>query len=143
MAVPTIYLRMVDYYDQNGLESRKEEILAKLSKVRAMISGSSPLSEKIHERWEEITGHTLLERYGMTEVGMALTNPYDDVHKRLPGFVGHPFKNVTAGLRNMETGEIHDRMDEEAELVLQSSCMFDRYLDNPEATEATFDTVDG
>ena len=40
-----------------------------------MVSGSSALPESIMNKWEEITGHRLLERYGMTEIGMALTNP--------------------------------------------------------------------
>ena len=40
-----------------------------------MVSGSAALPEPIMTRWEEITGHRLLERYGMTEIGMALTNP--------------------------------------------------------------------
>lgn len=39
------------------------------------MSGSAALPAPIMQRWEEITGHTLLERYGMTEMGMALTNP--------------------------------------------------------------------
>ena len=42
---------------------------------RLFVSGSAALPAPIMERWQEITGHTLLERYGMTEMGMALTNP--------------------------------------------------------------------
>ena len=42
---------------------------------RLMISGSAALPQPIFKRWEEITGHVLLERYGMTEIGMALSNP--------------------------------------------------------------------
>ena len=47
------------------------------------MSGSAALPQPIMERWEEITGHTLLERYGMTETGMVLTNPLTD--ERTPG----------------------------------------------------------
>ena len=47
------------------------------------MSGSAALPQPVMERWEEITGHTLLERYGMTEIGMALTNPLKG--KRTPG----------------------------------------------------------
>lgn len=39
------------------------------------MSGSAALPESVMERWHVVTGHTLLERYGMTEIGMALTNP--------------------------------------------------------------------
>ena len=48
-----------------------------------MVSGSAALPEPIMTRWEEITGHRLLERYGMTELGMALTNPLKG--PRIPG----------------------------------------------------------
>jgi acyl-CoA synthetase (AMP-forming)/AMP-acid ligase II len=51
--------------------------------TRLMVSGSAALPQPIMEKWEAITGHTLLERYGMTEVGMALTNPL--IGDRLPG----------------------------------------------------------
>ena len=47
-----------------------------------MVSGSAALPEPILRKWHEISGHVLLERYGMTEVGMALTNSLD---KRIPG----------------------------------------------------------
>lgn len=59
-----------------------------------MISGSAPLRPQIIERWKEISGHTLLERYGMTETGMVLGNPL--VGERKSGFVGQPmpFVNV-------------------------------------------------
>lgn len=41
-----------------------------------MVSGSAALPETVMNRWNEISGHKLLERYGMTEIGMALSNPY-------------------------------------------------------------------
>ena len=48
-----------------------------------MVCGSAALPEPVMTRWREITGHTLMERYGMTEIGMALTNPYRG--PRIPG----------------------------------------------------------
>ena len=71
---------------------------------------------------------------------MALTNSYFKPDQRTPGFVGHPFPDVEARLMDLETKEIHERQDEEGELLIQSPCLFDRYLDNPEATEKTFTT---
>lgn len=50
---------------------------------RLMVSGSAALPQPIMKKWKDITGHTLLERYGMTEMGMALTNPLHG--KRVPG----------------------------------------------------------
>lgn len=54
-----------------------------LSSGRLMVSGSAALPVPVLERWESITGHRLLERYGMTEVGMALSNPLHG--SRVPG----------------------------------------------------------
>lgn len=74
----------------------------------------------------------------MTEIGMALTNPYEG--KRIPGYVGTPFPGVEAAFLDPETNEIHNNADTEGELLIKSKCMFDRYLDKPEATEKTFCT---
>ena len=76
-----------------------------------MVSGSAPLPEKTLSRWKEITGFTLLERFGMTEVGMALTNPYNDESMRLPGYVGKPFPGVSTALLDQESGSIHSNTD--------------------------------
>jgi malonyl-CoA/methylmalonyl-CoA synthetase len=48
-----------------------------------MVSGSAPLPEPVFHQWQSITGHKLLERYGMTEIGMALSNPIKG--ERRPG----------------------------------------------------------
>ena len=45
------------------------------------------------EEWKKITGYTLLERYGMTELGMVLSDPFEQ-SARKPGFVGHPMPGV-------------------------------------------------
>ena len=57
-----------------------------------MVSGSAALPAQTLERWREITDHTLLERYGMTEIGMALSNPLHG--ERRPGSVGMPLPLV-------------------------------------------------
>lgn len=46
-----------------------------------MVSGSAALPTPVLERWQAITGHILLERYGMTEIGMALSNPLKGARK--------------------------------------------------------------
>lgn len=82
MAVPTIYFNLINYYDENLVKSdgtgkyTADQIREKLSKIRLMVSGSTALPDAIMERWEEISGHKLLERYGMTEIGMGLSNLY-------------------------------------------------------------------
>ncbi len=105
MAVPTIYAKLLEVL--RNQEARREEIIEKLQKnIRLMVSGSAALPQvrlnflifvsldftiifflqPIFEEWKSRTGHTLLERYGMTEIGMGLTNPLSG--PRLPGFVG-------------------------------------------------------
>ncbi|XP_006818754.2 malonate--CoA ligase ACSF3, mitochondrial-like [Saccoglossus kowalevskii] len=77
MAVPTIYAKLIEYYNHNYKSPRVQEFIRSVCKenIRLMVSGSAALPTPIMEKWEEITGHVLLERYGMTEIGMALTNP--------------------------------------------------------------------
>ena len=72
--------------------------------VRLMVSGSAALPQPIFDEWKKLTGHTLLERYGMTEIGMALTNPLKGIRK--PGFVGHPFSNVEARIVDSTSGQV-------------------------------------
>lgn len=59
---------------------------------RLMVSGSAPLPNTLFNRWEQITGHKLLERYGMSEIGMALSNPLDG--ERKPGNILFFFLNT-------------------------------------------------
>ena len=88
MAVPTIYskysltkAKLLNAYEQL---SQKDKIdVSKLrDKFRLMVSGSSALPASVFNKWRDITGITLLERYGMTEIGMALSNSYKEVSER-------------------------------------------------------------
>lgn len=94
MAVPTIYAKLMDYYDQHFTQPRVQDFVRAVceEKIRLMVSGSAALPVPMLERWQRITGHTLLERYGMTEIGMALSNPLHGT--RLPGSVGTPLPGV-------------------------------------------------
>jgi len=118
------------------MSERDEEIKRKLKVLRLMVSGSAALPVKSFDRWKEITGHTLLERYGMTEIGMGITNPYQG--ERTPGFVGYPFPNVQTTFRDLETDELHSDHDREGELFIKSDTMFDRYYNNEDATADSF-----
>ena len=57
-----------------------------------MVSGSASLPEPLMLKWHDLSGHMLLERYGMTEIGMALTNPLHG--KRVPGKVSQGLKHL-------------------------------------------------
>ena len=87
MAVPTIYTKLLNEYD-SAEEARRERWRRGAEGLRLFVSGSAALPVRVLERWEEITGHRLLERYGMTEIGMALSNPLSGT--RVPGHVGTP-----------------------------------------------------
>ncbi|KAK8720176.1 hypothetical protein OTU49_013531 [Cherax quadricarinatus] len=95
MAVPTIYAKLIEEYDTKLIKNtRMKEYIKSVctQNIRLMVSGSAALPEPILERWHQITGHILLERYGMTEIGMALSNPLKGIRK--PGFVGNPLPSV-------------------------------------------------
>jgi malonyl-CoA/methylmalonyl-CoA synthetase len=108
-AVPTVYHRLIESWDQAPVETR-EARSAGAHRARVMMSGSAALPAPMLERWRAITGHTLLERYGMTEIGMALANPLHG--ERRPGHVGHPLPGVEVRLVDDdgnpagETGEL-------------------------------------
>jgi malonyl-CoA/methylmalonyl-CoA synthetase len=123
MAVPTIYLRLIQAFDQAD-PSDQEHWRAAAERLRLMVSGSAALPVPTLERWREITGHTLLERYGMTELGMALTNTLTD---RRPGHVGVPMPGVEVRLVE-ETGEIEVR----------GANVFREYWNRPDATREAF-----
>lgn len=105
MGVPTIYHYLIQEYDKLFSKSSQMKEYIKThcqNKVRLMISGSAPLPHTIFQRWKDITGHKLLERYGMTEIGMCLSNPLkeDSFRQRLPSFVGHPLPGVNIRIVN-------------------------------------------
>ena len=92
MAVPTIYARLIATWEAaDSLTRTRWSDGAR--RLRLMVSGSAALPVTVLERWRELTGHVLLERYGMTELGMALSNT---IERRIPGHVGWPFPGVEA-----------------------------------------------
>jgi malonyl-CoA/methylmalonyl-CoA synthetase len=82
MAVPTIYVKLIAAWEAASPE-RRRVLSQACSRLRLMVSGSAALPASTLQRWKEISGHTLLERYGMTEIGMALSNPLRG--ERVPG----------------------------------------------------------
>lgn len=94
MGVPTFYTRLV-----------QDERLTPdaTANMRLFVSGSAPLTAETHEAFEAMTGHAILERYGMTETNMNISNPYQGV--RRPGTVGMPLPGVEMRITDRETGE--------------------------------------
>ena len=94
-AVPTIYHRLIASWDGSPAHVQRARS-AGARRARLMMSGSAALPRTTLDRWRAITGHTLLERYGMTELGMVLSNPLHG--ERRPGFVGTPLPGVEVRL---------------------------------------------
>jgi malonyl-CoA/methylmalonyl-CoA synthetase len=94
MGVPTFYTRLLD---APGFTADAA------SHMRLFISGSAPLLAETHRQFEERTGKMILERYGMTETNMSISNPYDG--PRIAGTVGKPLPGVDIRIADAETGK--------------------------------------
>src|SRR5208337_812283 len=133
MAVPTIYVKLIAAWEASS--PQKRAILSRgAAQLRLMVSGSAALPVSTLERWREITGHTLLERYGMTEIGMALSNPYRG--ERVPGSVGTPLPGVEVQLVG-ESGEAV-APGVPGEIEVRGPTVFTEYWGKPDATRNAF-----
>jgi malonyl-CoA/methylmalonyl-CoA synthetase len=137
MAVPTIYVMLIDALESLN-ESERMATIEGFRSMRLMVSGSAALPASIHECWTGLTGQKLLERYGMTEIGMALSNPYEG--ERRPGAVGMPLPNVQVRLQ-AETGEITTNEDIPGEVQVRGPNVFLEYWQRPDTTHSSF--IDG
>src|SRR5437016_7650198 len=117
--VPSMYQRLCDWLDENPTD---------LSHVRIFVCGSAPLSPALFERCARLLGQAPVERYGITEGGIVVTNPYNG--PRQPGRVGHPFPGVEVRLGELD------------EVLLKGGQVFTGYWRNPQATAEAF-TSDG
>jgi malonyl-CoA/methylmalonyl-CoA synthetase len=134
MAVPTIYSRLIDCWNR---AEPAEQLAgsAACRKLRLMVSGSAALPVPTLEAWQHITGHVLLERYGMTEIGMALSNPLHG--KRVPGHVGHPLPGVEVRRRNEHGAPA--AANEPGEIQVRGPGVFREYWNRPEETQNAFE----
>ncbi|MBW1780534.1 MAG: AMP-binding protein [Deltaproteobacteria bacterium] len=130
MGVPTHYHRLVEIHGHEPFD---------LSSVRLFISGSAPLPETLFARFREIYGHTILERYGMTEIGIHLSNPLEG--ERLPGKVGFPLEGTEARVVDMEKRRFLGT-GQKGELEVKGPNVFSGYWKKPEETRKGF-TQDG
>lgn len=134
MAVPTIYVKLINHWHNS--DSQTQKIMSDGCKsMRLMVSGSAALPVKVLEEWQSISSHFLLERYGMTEIGMALSNPLKGI--RQAGYVGQPLPHVEVRLVD-EEGEIITTPDTSGEIQVRGDNVFKEYWHKPEATEKAF-----
>jgi len=137
MAVPTIYVKLLQFFDTLA-KDEVEKITAGFRAMRLNISGSAACPVKLFEQWQALTDQVLLERYGMTEIGMGLSNPY--VGERRAGHVGQALPGVDAQLFD----EAHTPILEEnipGEIRIKGDNVFLEYWNNETATKESF--IDG
>lgn len=132
MGVPTLYTRMLAEPALTNEACRN---------MRLFVSGSAPLLLETFNEWRERTGHTILERYGMSETVMLTSNPYDaKLGERRGGTVGFPLPGVGLRVRDdqgqdLPTGEIGG-------IQVKGPNVFQGYWRMPEKTKEEF-TADG
>ena len=150
-AVPTIYSRLIKYYNDISDERRKAELRNACRRFRLMMCGSAALPISVLNEWHDISGHILLERYGMTETGMALSNPLHG--ERKPGYVGKPLPYVKVKFQPLDgddeaegeengSGDVSDKVVKRGELLVSGGTVFNEYWNLPDVTRKEF-TDDG
>ena len=124
--VPTMYVRMLEIDDQvaQGIGSR----------LRLCVSGSAPLPAQVLEDFDARFGQRILERYGMTETLMTLSNPYDG--ERRAGTVGKPLPGVEARILDEHGADVAEGVT--GQLHVKSPTLFAGYWNRPDATKAAF-----
>jgi malonyl-CoA/methylmalonyl-CoA synthetase len=126
MGVPTFYTRLLEHPDFTR---------ERVAHMRLFISGSAPLLASTHDEFAARTGHSILERYGMTETGMNTSNPYDG--DRIAGTVGFPLPGVELRVADPETGRLLG-LGEVGMIEVKGPNVFKGYWRMPEKTAAEF-----
>ena len=129
MGVPTMYTRLV-----RALEAHPEWARA-LGQARLFTSGSGALSAQTFERFEALTGHRILERYGMSETLLTISNPYCPEARR-PGTIGHPIAGVQMRILDDNLHPTDGR--EPGQLAVRGDTMMTGYWGLPQKTAASF-----
>ena len=130
MGVPTFYTRLLE---SKKLNSQITE------NIRVFISGSAPLLSETHKEFEKVTGHKILERYGMTETNMNTSNPYDG--ERRAGTVGIPLPEINIRITDPETN-VKLGSEKIGMIEIKGENIFEGYWTMEEQTKDSF-TVDG
>ncbi|GBM13266.1 Acyl-CoA synthetase family member 3, mitochondrial [Araneus ventricosus] len=154
-AVPTMYAKLVQEFEKVG-KSESEARKQCLKSMRLMCSGSASLPVPVFYRWEDITGHRIVERFGMSEIGMALSTQLKG--PREAGTVGVPLPDVEVKIRKISDGsssEVTDLVvgdysqfkvltdgETSGELLVRGPNVFKEYWNKEKATKEAF-TEDG
>lgn len=130
IAVPTIYSQLVQIYWNHLRKEFPASTIQKTlnSKMRIIASGSAPLSVKTFDQWSELTNFPILERYGMTEIGMSLSTSYEETAKRIGGTIGRPCGSNRCRVYDSASDKV----------LLESDCRNDVFLNGAGGKEAIF-----
>ena len=121
--VPTMYHRLAAAHGAHGL-----------ARLRLCVSGSAPLPAACWHEMKRSAGVEVLERYGMTETLLTVSNPY--VGERRPGTVGFPLPGVSTRLDRVDGSSPGDR--EAGRLMVRGPSVFSGYWERPAATAEAF-----
>ena len=125
-AVPTMYVRLLELPEETARDIA--------CGMRLFVSGSAPLPASVFEAFRERFGHTVLERYGMSETLMTISNPYSG--ERRPGSVGLPLPGVSVRVVRPDGSDAAD--GEAGELYVRGPNVFAGYWRQPRDTDASF-----
>jgi len=121
MGVPPFYMTLLQY----------PELAEAAEGIRLFISGSAPMLTQTHARWHEVTGHTVLERYGMTECSMIASNPYEGVRK--PNSVGYPLPGIVVRIVAPDSEKLV-AVGEIGRIQIRGENLFSSYWRKPQKT---------
>jgi malonyl-CoA/methylmalonyl-CoA synthetase len=124
--VPTVYVRLLDLPPETAAPIG--------ARMRLFVSGSAPLPPAVFDEFRRRFGHAILERYGMSETLMNISNPY--AGERRAGSVGLPLPGLSTRIVRPDGGDVAD--GETGELLLRGPNVFAGYWRQPEATAAAF-----
>jgi len=125
--VPTLYVRLLEQSTEDAIQMGRS--------VRLFVSGSAPLPSQVLEDFKTKYGHVILERYGMTETLMNISNPY--IGERRPGTVGLPLPGTSIKIIKPDGSEAG--VDDEGEIHIKGPNVFSQYWNRPDATAAAFE----
>lgn len=145
MGVPTIYAKMIEYAHAANIEHLPEM----KTLVRAFVCGSAALPVPQFESFRALSGHRILERWGMSEVGMGLSNPYRPEEKRIPGYVGKEMPGIQVKIVDLDSavagkGDLQALPpDTPGDLIVRGASVFKMYWGAAAPKTATEFTPDG
>ena len=134
MAVPTVYVKLIEHIESLAPPQRKA-VCEGFREMRLNVSGSAACPAHVFGRWKKLTGQALLERYGATEIGMAISNPYDG--ERRAGFVGRALPGVSAQLFDENDRPVRTE-GVSGEIRVRSESVFEGYWKDERGTRESF-----